>query len=236
MNQSSFVENAQGRHVDDYYKTPAAVTLALCDEFKLRGIEPRTILDVGCGDGAIGRVCRQSFPLSWIVGVEQDRARWSLALGSHAGKSLTFDCVDRMDWAGIIDDDLRDWGRIGPRQAPPDLIVSNPPFKFALQFMKLALQRVRSGGCVAFLLISQYDQETVHDDERGKFLDSLRHPDGSEGYGQLKYKGRVDFRGNGNGDRVAYKWLVVGPSFEGSFVRVPRSPMEQPEQLTMGIG
>lgn len=227
MNQSSFVENAQGRHVDDYYKTPATVTLALCDEFKLRGIEPRTILDVGCGDGAIGRALYQTWPKAWIEGVELDRER-----AEKSDNDDAYDCVWHTNWT-----DSEPTGFTAPGRGFPqhDLIISNPPFKFALQFMKLALRRVRSGGYVAFLLISQYDQETVHDDERGKFLDSLRRPNGSEGYGQLKYKGRVDFRGNGSGDRVAYKWLVIGPGFEGSFVRVPRSPMIQPEQLTMGI-
>jgi predicted RNA methylase len=56
--QSSFVENESGHHKDDFYRTPAPCTQALVDELKRRGIEPRTILDVGCGDGAIGRVLK----------------------------------------------------------------------------------------------------------------------------------------------------------------------------------
>lgn len=225
MEQSTFVENAHGRHVDDYYKTPAAVTLALCDEFKLRGIEPKTILDVGCGDGAIGMVCRQTWPNSIVVGIDADAGRSgrARALGRDGISRGTYDIVQFDKWAE---------DRIC---LTAELIVSNPPFKFALQFMKLALQRVRLGGHVAFLLISQYDQETVHDDERGKFLDLLRRPDGSEGYGKLRWKGRIDFRGDGKTDRVSHEWFVIGPGFEGSFVRVPRSPMGGSEQLTMEI-
>jgi hypothetical protein len=59
----------------------------------------------------------------------------------------------------------------------------------------------------------------------------LRKPDGSEGYGKLRWKGRVDFRGNGKTDRVSHEWLVIGPGFEGQFVRVPRSPVATHEQL-----
>lgn len=229
--QASFVANSHGRHSDDFYRTPAEVTAALCDELVLRGITPRSIIDVGCGDGAIGIVLRRYFPQAWIVGIEPNRHRWGLALDSHAGRGLTYDCVDRMDWVGESDDDRRDWSGIGPRKAPADLIVFNSPFKLSLPFMRHALARVAPGGHVASLLISQWDQETVHDDERGKFLDSLRKPDGSEGYGKLRWKGRVDFRGNGKTDRVSHEWLMIGPGFEGQFVRVPRSPVATHEQL-----
>ena len=71
--QASFVENSHGRHDDDFYRTPGEVTAALCDELVLRGITPRTILDVGCGDGAIALVLRRSFPSVWIEGVEIGR-------------------------------------------------------------------------------------------------------------------------------------------------------------------
>jgi hypothetical protein len=237
MNQSSFVENAQGRHIDDYYKTPAAVTLALCDEFKLRRIEPRTILDVGCGDGAIGRVLRQTWEESEIHAVEASKERYFAAAnddvinGVGGARAMSYDQIWLRDWCNLPKWPIGEYAK-----ESYELVVSNPPFKSALAFLKLALQRVRPGGHVAFLLISQWDQETVHDDERGRFLDSLRRPDGSEGYGKLRWKGRIDFRGDGRTDRVSHEWLIIGPGFEGSFVRVPRSPMEQPEQLTMGIG
>lgn len=232
--QASFVENSHGRHTDDFYRTPADVTRALCEELKLRGIEPKTIIDVGSGDGAIGMVLRQYFSHAWIVGIEPNRERHGRSMQSHAGAfGLTYNCVDRMDWTGEGFDDLRDWNQIGPSKKPADLIVFNSPFKKSLRFQELALTRVRPGGHVASLLISQWDQETVHDDERGRFLDSLRLFDGSEGYGQLKYKGRVDCRGNGKTDRVGYMWWMFGPGFAGQFVRVPRSPMGGATQLNL---
>jgi len=140
--QASFVENSHGRHDDDFYRTPPEVTRALCDELVLRGISPRTILDVGCGDGAIGVVLRQYFPKAWIVGIEPNRERQGLALQSATDKRRTYDCVDRMDWVGEGDDDRRDWSGIGPRKAPADLIVFNSPFKLSLPFMRYALARV----------------------------------------------------------------------------------------------
>jgi SAM-dependent methyltransferase len=230
MTQQAFVENSQGRHADDFYRTPAPVTMALCDEFKRRGIEPKAVLDVGCGDGAIGLVLRSQFHRSKIEGVEADRIRGNTArdrLMCGGSGTFAYDAV----WDG-------DWGQLALASEALgaddwDLIISNPPFKLALPFLRLALQRVRPGGHVAFLLISQWDQETVHDDERGRFLDSLRREDGSEGYGELKWKGRVDFRGDGRTDRVAHKWVIIGPGFDGFFARVPRSPMGGAEQLSL---
>jgi SAM-dependent methyltransferase len=226
MKQESFVENASGRHVDDFYITPPEVTRALCDEFKLRGIVPKTILDVGCGDGAIGLVLRHAFHRASIHGVEVNDIRANRAgemlMGMGSG-TFAYDVV----WNSAFE--------TFPENHTSDLIISNPPFRHALTFLKLALRRVRSGGHVAFLLISQWDQETVHDDERGRFLDSLRLPDGSEGYGKLRWKGRIDFRGDGRTDRVSHEWVIIGPGFEGSFVRIPRSPMGGSEQLMMGI-
>jgi SAM-dependent methyltransferase len=230
MKQETFVENSHGRTDGDFYRTPALVTKAFCDEFALRVGVPGTVLDVGCGDGAIGKAIRQAWPKVEVHGIELDTGRFRAACDPT---TCPYELVWQADWLAL-------WTL--PTDAAPlwqamewDLIIFNSPFKHALSFKRLALNRVRPGGHVASLVISQYDQETVHDDERGRFLDSLRKADGSEGYGQLKYKGRVDFRGDGNGDRVAYKWLVIGPGFEGSFVRVPRSPMVQAEQLTMGI-
>jgi hypothetical protein len=228
--QQTFVEDATGRHEDDYYRTPGYVTSTLCDELDRRGIVPRTIVDAGCGDGAIGTVLKQRFPHSWLVGVEKDRGRWSRALDTHTGKQCAYDCVDHMDWFGVSADDLRDWSDIGVNRTAPDLIVSNPPFKQALGFLELARKRVLVGGYVAFLLKAQFDQETP---EREAFFDSLRNTDGSEGYGLLRIKGRIPFRGGSNSDTCTYHWVMVGPGFDGFFARVPRSPIGAATQLSL---
>lgn len=228
--QKTFVDAANGRHGDDFYRTPGYVTSALCDELDRRVIVPRAVVDAGCGDGAIGTVLKQRFPQSWLVGVEQDRGRWGRALDSHTGRQCAYDCVDHMDWLGESPDDLRYWSATGPSRLAPDLIVSNPPFKHALRFLELARKRVTSSGYIAFLLKAQFDQETP---EREAFFDSLRKADGSEGYGLLRIKGRIPFRGGSNSDTCTYHWVMVGPGFDGFFARVPRSPMIKAEQLSL---
>jgi hypothetical protein len=192
------------------------------DELKRRGIEPQTIFDVGCGDGAIGRVLRQAWADAWIEGVDVDHGRAQAAIDCAA-----YDLVGRYDFLALA------------RGLPgPHLIVSNPPFRHALRFLDLALCRVRPGGHVALLLPSQWDQETNEDArgrkrERGRFLDRLRLPDGREGYGKLNYEGRVDFRGDGKTDRITYTWFVFGPGFEGVHTRIPRYAAEESTQEAM---
>ena len=208
--------------------------------------QPRTIVDAGCGDGAIGIVLRQYFPKAWIVGIELNRERWGLALASHAGagKGLTYDCVDQMNWVEETDDDLRDWSKIGPRQAPADLIISNPPFGLAaLDFLRCAIARVRPGGSVAFLLPTHWDQDVdancgpdapkTKDRElyqqrisheqyaRQRFLDSIRLPDGREGYTKLAIVGggpnpcRPSFRGGAESATDRYSWFMFGGPWAG---------------------
>jgi SAM-dependent methyltransferase len=221
-------EDTHGRHKDDFYRTPASCSLALCDELKRRGIEPRTILDVGCGDGAIGAVAKLAWPNSFLGGIDYNLKRITAASNlPNPGRWTVY------DWTCF--QDFHVYHHSGQ---PLDLIISNPPFRHALRFLELALARVRPGGHVAFLLPSQWDQETNEDAEgrkreRGRFLDRLRLADGREGYGKLNYEGRVPFRGNGNTDRITYTWYVFGPGFEGVHTRIPRYAPETSEQLSL---
>ena len=70
----------------------------------------------------------------------------------------------------------------------------------------------------------------MHDDERGKFLDSLRKSDGPEGYGKLRWKGALTFAAMVK--PIAFSRMARDRTwFRGQFVRVPRSPVATHEQL-----
>ena len=218
-------EDAVGRHKDDFYMTPAAVTKALVDELKLRLFAPSIILDLACGAGAIGRVCRQAWPKAQIDGAELDAGR---ARGATSATADPLGCVSVYDtvWLGDV-------FAAGPLPRA-ELVISNPPFRHALAMLKRAMGLVRVGGIVAFLLPSQWSQETTKERERGQFLDRLRLLDGREGFGRLVFEGRVDFKGDGNTDRITYDWYLIGPGFEGTFSRVPRYAAKPPMQLILG--
>ena len=228
------LEDVTKRHADDFYITPHWVVEAILPHLKV----PRTVLDIGCGTGAIGRVMRQAWPLARIGGVEKDAGR-----ARGAFKNDVYSMVAADDWlapatpeqcyrSGVFSDSCI------YVHGDADLIISNPPFKLALRFLETALERVKPGGEVAFLLPAQWDQETNEcpegrKRERGRFLDHLQG-DGREGFGKYAVEGRVDFKGTGSTDRVTYAWFVFGPGHGGVYRRVPVHAAEGVKQLRIG--
>lgn len=213
VKQAPLIPDATERDPLDFNRTPAWCVELLIPHLK----RPRTVLDVGCGDGAIGKVLRQAWQSSTVIlGVEAHKARAALASAEyvpHAGHSYDFVwCDNWIDGA---------WDRATLDR--PDLIISNPPFGLpALRFLELALQRVALGGIVAFLLPTHWDHDPDVESgfARQRFLDSLRLPDGREGYckfaivGGGKNPARPSFkRGGTASDR--YAWFMFGEDWAG---------------------
>lgn len=188
--------------------------------------QPRTIVDAGCGDGAIGKVLRQRFPFASMYGVEIHRKRADQAVAYYNG-------IIRESWTSN-----------GITSNYADLIISNPPFGLAaLDFLRCAIARVRPGGSVAFLLPTHWDQDVdancgpnapktkdrelyqqriTHEQyARQRFLDSIRLPDGREGYTKLAIVGggpnpcRPSFRGGAESATDRYSWFMFGGPWAG---------------------
>ena len=206
----------------DFNRTPA-----WCVELLIPHIgQPQTILDAGCGDGAIGVVLRQHFSLASMYGVEINASRANEAQRHYNG-------IIRESWTGN-----------GITSNYADLIISNPPFGLAaLDFLRCALIRVRPGGTVAFLLPTHWDQDIdancgpgapkTTDRElyqqrishehyaRQRVLDSIRLPDGREGYTKLAIVGggpnpcRPSFRGGADSATDRYSWFMFGEPWAG---------------------
>lgn len=130
----------------DFYRTPGWAVRALLPVLG----EPESVIDLGCGDGAIGfelRTAWRSKPA--IVGVELDPGRAAVAEAARLGPdSVTghwvYDSVEKFDivqWQGA------EWR--GDRY---DLVIANPPFTLATTFADVAHLAVRPGGRIAFLL------------------------------------------------------------------------------------
>jgi SAM-dependent methyltransferase len=198
----------------DFNRTPAWCVELLIPELG----QPRAILDAGCGDGAIGKVLRQAFSKAWIGGSDLHEQRIHAAQDRPAPHGGTYNAL----WCG-------DWtvgsGRSLPDQwHTADLIISNPPFGLmALDFLRCALARVRPGGTVAFLLPTHWDHDPDAKTEfaRQRFLDSIRLPDGREGYAKLAIVGggknpcRPAFRGGSSTATDRYAWFMFGEPWAG---------------------
>lgn len=232
----------------DFNRTPAWVVELIVP---LLG-QPRTVLDVGCGDGAIGRVLRQKWPCVEMAGVE-----------IHDTRRLLADKAEMPDGGWVYECVFADWLCEGWPVPWPDLpighelIISNPPFNAALAFLEKALGRVAPGGTVAFLLPTHWDHDCdVNADktpradgkprvkyERQRFLDKLRTPDGRDGYARFPIVGggpnpaRPSFKQKGTAsDR--YAWFLFGEQWAGQpGRRLHAIPPEEPSgQMTLEVG
>ena len=164
------------RHPDDYYVTPAWATAAILPHISLQGDVP-IVLDPGCGDGAILRICGARWPRATLLG---------------------YDIEDRGCVQAVIRDALSpaSWGR-------PDLIIVNPPFSLAMQFLARALREVAPGGEVVFLLRLAW----MAGQRRAIF--HRAHP--SDVYVLSR---RPSFTGRGC-DSADYAWFAFGPGRGG---------------------
>lgn len=119
------------RHADDFYATPAWCTRAILSHLP----ESHTILDPCCGDGAILDVLAAERPNAQRLGIEIDDGRTE----TNKVKGHIVACADALGpsrWAG---------GAV-------DLILTNPPFGLAMEFVQRACDEVFHGGTVAMLL------------------------------------------------------------------------------------
>ncbi len=126
----------------DFYRTPGwAVRAAL----PILG-EPKTVLDLGCGDGAIGVELRVALgTLPTVVGVELEAGRAAKAQRLRTADGvLAYDEVHLQDVAG--------WQGKPWRGGRSDLVIANPPYTLATAFADVAHLAVRPGGRIAFLL------------------------------------------------------------------------------------
>lgn len=110
------------------YYTPDNLALRICRAVQALGVEPRTILEPGCGGGAFLRGASIVWPAAQLLGVDLD---------PHCdgpGSVIVADFYGKIDGALF------------------DLVLGNPPFKKAKSFIERALGMVAEGGHVAFLL------------------------------------------------------------------------------------
>lgn len=178
----------------DFYETPAAAVEAILPHLPCAA----DVLDPCAGRGAILAALgglpagSQQTPLgrAWLRGFEIDRAHID---------------GEQRPYVGQRDALARDgWGR-------PGLVIMNPPFNRAIEFVERALVEVERGGTVAALL-------------RLGFLESGRriafhaaHP--SDVYVLAR---RPSFTG-GRTDNAAYAWFLWGPGRGGRWFVLGRS-------------
>jgi hypothetical protein len=190
----------RARNADDFYATPAWATRAI-----LRAAFPNApsrILDPAAGDGAILAVAREMMPETRLAAFETNdtperreaglrRAR--LASVTDGGHVVFRDSLATPPWRDV------DGQRF-------DLILANPPFSLAMDFLERSLAEVEAGGEVAFLL-------------RLAFLASMKRAAFHRGHPCDIYilPKRPSFTPDGKTDSADYAWFVYGPGHAGAW-------------------
>lgn len=179
------------RNADDFYRTEHHVTRGV-----LRHLTRGPILDPCCGDGAILDAAKETWGLSTmqLCGIEIDEPR-GMATREKGYVCGVRDALHETSWP-------HEWRR---------LIITNPPFSLAEDFVRRALAEAKPvGGTVAMLLRLAF-LESV---KRGAF--HKEHP--SDVYVLSK---RPSFTEDGKTDSCAYAWFVWGPDRGGRWGVIP---------------
>lgn len=119
----------------DFYPTPAELAWAMVD---LAAPNPRSVLDPGMGTGIFGLAVHSRYPNAWITGIDIKLKNAYLPV---------YDFVVENDFT------------IPEVHSTPydpddcyDLIIGNPPYKFAEEFVRRSLSLLSPDGELIFLL------------------------------------------------------------------------------------
>lgn len=165
---------AQPRRPLDKYTTPDALALACCRVLDEVGLRPESVIDAGCGGGAFLRAIKATWPRALLTGV---------------------DVSPECDGPGDVYAADFIHGRFGSGN---QAVISNPPYDRAEAFVRRAIELVRPGGYVAFLLRLSFlaSQERI-----GLYR---KHPVGF----LWPIAGRPSFTGDGKTDGAEYGLVV----------------------------
>lgn len=183
------------RRKNDFYETPAWVVDAILPWLPLDSAH--LVLDAGSGRGVIAAAIAAKHPKLEIIGVEKQPELVAEArqLGLYA--------------AEFVEGDFEKWE---PPTGSPDVIIMNPPYSRALEFVKRAMAIVKRGGTIAALLRAGFVESKQRYDFHIKHRSDF-HP----------LSTRPSFTGGGT-DMAAYAWFVWGPECKGIWQPLPPKP------------
>lgn len=210
------------RPADDFYPTPDDLVRAILT----RCVDRRgpDVLDAGSGTGVWGRVARKLWPDARIVGVESNADR--IVASYTAGELKAYDVVHCADF-------LESQFSTGF-----DVIMGNPPYQLAEEFVMHALEMLKPGGAVCFLLRlaflesqGRYERMFSRDARPAAIYPLVERP---------------SFTGNGRTDATAYAvfvwhheavsggWLAAAPT-SLHWLSWRTAPAAQAEQIALPL-
>ena len=183
------------RERDDFYATPIHVTAAILPHLPFAG----SVLEPCAGDGAIVRaLLAGGVDEGCIDAIELDPGRANKA--RELVDVLVGDALKPRELSSPTDA-CRLW------DAPHGLVIMNPPFKLAEEFVRRAIeaQAPHRGTTAALVRIG--------------FLAAAKRRDlvAAGGFDVFLLSPRPSFTANGGNDSAEYAWVVAGPGRGGRF-------------------
>ena len=183
-----------------FYETPGWATRAILPFFPQERVKRiKTIVDLGCGRGALGIELRKAYPKSKIVGFELDYRRAKAAWDTGA-----YNEMHRINL-------LTPQGRLLTREYHgADLAISNPPFRLAVEFTELAFEMVAPNDALSHTGWTAILQ-------RDAWLSCMKRLAFARKYPCDKFilPRRPSFTGNGRSDSATYAWHLFGGFMRG---------------------
>jgi len=171
------LNNLPKRRDFDFYPTPVAV----CDDalsFLPTDFKPQCILDPGAGAGAWGIAARRRYAQALITGIE---------VRSETPRPAAYNFWVHSDF--LLTD----------AQPCFDLVIGNPPYNRAEQFVKHSLAMLEDGGYIIQLLRLNF----LEGQARSRGIHK-RHPPQKV----VVCAGRVSFTGDGKSNATAYAFFI----------------------------
>lgn len=182
---------------NNHYATPAWLTRALLRHLGEAPSLKTTVLDAGCGGGAIMAEVLSFWQGRRVVGVEMNPR-----LAKNARANLKR--LGSVSWDGweVLDRNFLDRAALSGEF---DYAIFNPPFELSLPFLRRCIELSRTICMLGRLNWLESNPKSVYDHvvERKRFLDT--HPP------EVRWTDvRPSFTGDGSCDATAYAWMIWG--------------------------
>lgn len=200
-------KNKQARRQEDFYPTPEPPVIAALDCLP-SGFMPHTILDPGAGTGVWGDVARRRWPDAAITGTELRSELPTSAYNAwRDGNFLT------MPWYQTF-----------------DLVIGNPPYKLAEEFVRRSVELTNHNGYIVLLLRLGFLEGQARGESLWRELRPAKVAVSSM---------RPSFTGDGKTDGSAYATFVWQIGYHGptmlDWMVYPDNVIELPAQQVMAF-
>jgi hypothetical protein len=196
-------KNHYPRRPSDNYQTPVKLAHAICQRLATVIPSPKRIVEPSAGLGYFVSASKEFWPSASLLAVEiRDECEQCLK-DRHADEVF-----------------IGPWEDLSLDSKPvPDLIIGNPPYEFAQEHLRIALNRVVTSGHVAFLLRmaflnSQERVNTLWDTQPGfRYL--------------LPLAQRPSFTGDGKSEHSEYAVYIFQKGWKGNAEILPHLWVEK---------